>query len=148
MKQIKPTLFKDAIFTIFISSVIISSISLIHLISRHFEITKKVMLAIVYVSYVTHILLYAFEIPTLQILLSLSVEIFLHRLLCGFPDIPIKSFNFYYAFIAFVINEVWMAIYMANSNLSTTEIVICVVVTSLAPLTLFYYAGGILNIIK
>lgn len=148
MKQGKPVLLKEAIFTVLISLFIVLGIFFIHFVSSHFGITEKVMLSIVYVSYVTHVFLYIFEIPIIQILLSLSVELALHRLLHTFPNIDTKSFCFYYSFVAFTLNEAWMVKYMLSSSLSVPEIIICILVTSFPPLTLFYYTGGLMKIVN
>ncbi|ELA42353.1 uncharacterized protein VICG_00451 [Vittaforma corneae ATCC 50505] len=143
MKQSKPIILKEAFFTLFISLLIVLCILSIHLISGHFGITKKVMLSIIYASYITHLFLYLLEIPAVQIILSFSVEVFLHRLLNAFPDINIKSFGFYYSFVVFIVNEILMLLYLVNSSLGVPEMIICFLVTSMAPLTFFYYTGGI-----
>lgn len=142
MKQRKQIIIKDAFYALLISSLIILTVSLIHLISNHFGITKKVMLSAIYISYLTHILLYFLQIPILQILLSFSTEIFLHRLLSTFPVINTKSFNFYYPLVVFSITQVLLIFYTVRSNLGVPEIILCFLVTSLAPLTIFYYIGG------
>lgn len=142
MKQSKPVVLKEAFFTLIISILIILCISGIHLVSGHFGITKKVMLSIVYASYITHIFLYILDVPIVQMILSLSVEMFLHKLLNTFPNINTQSFSFCYSFIVFTINEILMLLYLINSRLSTPEMIICFLVTSMAPLTVFYYTGG------
>lgn len=139
MKNNKEFIIQEALLALLISFLIISSISSIHVISRYFGITKKVMLAIIYVSYICHFFFYIIQLPFFQLLLSLSVQVLLHRLLETFPVVNTKSCSFYYSCCAFMVNKLLMLLFVLNSNISFAESILCFMVISLSPLTFFYY---------
>lgn len=148
MKQQNPIISWDLLISFLVSSFVFLSICSIHMISEHLGVTKEVMLSIIYASYFSHILLYFLDLPPIQMLLSISVQIILHRLLRSYPLIDTNSFSFYYSCIAFVINQILIFLFIVFSKIGATESIMYFLISSLAPLTIFYYTISASSSIK
>lgn len=148
MKQQNSIFSWDLLISFIVSTSIFLSICSIHIISEYLGVTKKVMLSIIYASWFCHILLYFLDLPPIQMFLSISVQILLHRLLGSFPLIDTNSFSFYYSCIAFVINQILIFLFIVFSKTGVTESILYFLISSLAPLTVFYYTISASSTVK
>lgn len=136
-------LLKDA-FLIFIISISISiGISSMHMLSKYMGVIKEVMLSVIYISCMCHLFLYFIGLPGIQILLSLSMQVAFHRLLNTLPQLNTKSLSFCYSCISFALNQMLMFGFISCSHSTATETIFSFLVTSMTPLSFFYYINGV-----
>lgn len=111
----------------------------VNIVAKKYELANKILLSNIYASYIFHFYFYLIELPSLQFLLSISVQMQIHRLLSTFPVIKTGSIAFIYCLVAFILNTILMVISFKLSKTSIPEKIIVYLISSLTPLTFFIY---------